>query len=45
VEILLPNFTCYIKFTLYMIGVITKVTQKINLNCYNLFIVLKYILA
>jgi hypothetical protein len=28
-----------------MIGVITKVIQRNNLNCYKLFVVLKYMLA
>jgi hypothetical protein len=30
---------------MYMIGVVTKVIQKISLNCYKLFISLKYMLA
>jgi hypothetical protein len=30
---------------MYMIRVITKVIQRITLNCYKLFVVLKYMLT
>jgi hypothetical protein len=36
-EILLPNFTSYIKFTLYMIGVIALCFECINIYMFKIY--------
>jgi hypothetical protein len=42
---LLPNFTSYNKFTLYLSEWLQKWFKGITLKCYKLFVSLKYMLA